>query len=109
MAAEQRAFEVPGTFAGALPGGLAGGGGVPVRRPGSHPADFTRPWGGLNVQGGRNCKYIHLVIHDCRQGVSFWSGDQGGELYGCVIYDNGWPATDRGHGHAVYTQNREGV
>jgi hypothetical protein len=77
--------------------------------PGSHPRDFTRPWGGLNIHGGKHCKYINLVIHDCRQGVSFWSGARDCELYGCVIYDNGWPATDRGHGHAIYTQNDEGT
>lgn len=77
--------------------------------PGSHPQDFTRPWGGLNVRGGRHNKYISLVIHDCRQGVSWWVGDRDSELHGCVIYDNGWPATDRGHGHAVYTQNDEGT
>src|SRR5438309_1818301 len=31
------------------------------------------------------------------------------EIYGCIIYDNGWPATDRGHGHAIYTQNKDGI
>ena len=77
--------------------------------PGSHPQDFTRHWGGLNVRGGRHNKYISLVIHHCRQGVSWWVDDKDSELHGCVIYDNGWPATDRGHGHAVYTQNNEGV
>ena len=77
--------------------------------PGSHPKDFTRPWGGLNVRGGRHNKYINLVIHDCRQGVSWWVGDTDSELHGCLIYDNGWPATDRGHGHAIYTQNDQGT
>ena len=77
--------------------------------PGSHPQGFTRPWGGLNIRGGHHNKYISLVIHDCRQGVSWWVGDKDSELHGCVIYDNGWPATDRGHGHAVYTQNNEGT
>jgi hypothetical protein len=77
--------------------------------PGSHPADFTRPWGGLSVNGGRHNKYINLVIHDCRQGVSWWVGDTDSELHGCLIYDNGWPATDRGHGHAIYTQNNDGT
>src|SRR5205085_12458403 len=52
---------------------------------------------------------IGLVIHDCRQGVSFWSNAHDCELHGCIIYDNGWPATDRGHGHAIYTQNKEGT
>lgn len=76
---------------------------------GSHPEDFLRPWGGLNIFGGSDCKYIQLVIHDCRQGVSFWSGAKDSELYGCIIYDNGWTGTDRGHGHAIYTQNQDGV
>jgi hypothetical protein len=77
--------------------------------PGSHPEDFKRPWGGLNMRGGTNCKYINLVIHDNRQGVSFWVGAKDSELHGCIIYDNGWPATDRGHGHAIYTQNDDGI
>jgi hypothetical protein len=77
--------------------------------PGSHPADFKRPWGGLNVHGGKSCKYINLVIHDCRQGISCWSGARDTEIHGCLIYDNGWTATDRGHGHAIYTQNKEGT
>jgi hypothetical protein len=77
--------------------------------PGSHPTGFTRPWGGLNVDGGKHCKYINLVIHRCRQGISCWSAAQGTEIHGCIIYDNGWPATDRGHGHAIYTQNKDGT
>jgi hypothetical protein len=77
--------------------------------PGSHPEDFTRPWGGLNVHGGSRCKFLNLVIHDCRQGVSWWSGSRDSELHGCILYDNGWQAVDRGHGHAVYTQNGEGT
>lgn len=76
---------------------------------GSHPVDFTRPWGGLHLMGGNNCKCINLVIHECRQGVSAWSGSVDSEIHGCIIYDNGWPAVDRGHGHAIYTQNKDGV
>ena len=34
---------------------------------------------------------------------------QDSELYGCLIYDNGWAGTDRGHGHAIYTQNADGT
>ncbi len=80
-----------------------------VREPGSHPKDYGRPWGGLNVHAGRGCKYINLVIHDNAQGVSFWSGATDSELYGAIIYDNGWKAPDRGHGHAIYTQNQKGI
>ena len=76
---------------------------------GSWPGDLKRPWGGLHMYGGRHCKYIHLVIHHCRQGVSFWTGARDSELYGCIIFDNGWLGVDRGHGHAIYTQNNEGL
>jgi hypothetical protein len=77
--------------------------------PGSHPEDLNRPWGGLHIFGGRNCKYINLVIHRCNQGISCWKGEIDPEIYGCIIYDNGWLGTDRGHGHCIYTQNDEGV
>jgi hypothetical protein len=59
--------------------------------------------------GGRDCKYINLVIHDTRQGISCWAGEIDPEIYGCIVYDNGWLATDRGHGHCIYTQNKEGT
>ena len=80
-----------------------------LNEPGSHPKSYGRPWGGLNVQCGKGCKYIHLVIHDNAQAVSFWSGATDSEIYGCILYDNGWKAPDRGHGHAIYTQNKDGV
>ena len=67
-----------------------------------------RPWGGLNILAGRGCRYVNLVIHDCLQGVGFWQPAVDSELYGCIIYDNGWAGKDRGHGHAVYTQNKDG-
>jgi hypothetical protein len=72
-------------------------------------ANVNRPWGGLNVSGGKRCKFINLVIHDNSQGVSWWAGSQDSEMHGCILYDNGWAGTDRGHGHAIYTQNKEGI
>lgn len=76
---------------------------------GTHPPEFTRPWGGLHVHGGHHCRFINLVIHDCRQGVSWWRPSTDSELHGCIIHDNGWPGVDRGHGHCIYTQNRDGT
>jgi hypothetical protein len=61
------------------------------------------------MSGGANCKNINLVIHDNAQGVSFWTPATDSELHGCIIYDNGWKAPDRGHGHAIYTQNQNGT
>ncbi len=76
---------------------------------GSHPQDLNRPWGGLHMHGGKNCKYINLIIHNCNQGISCWKGEIDPEIYGCIIYNNGWLGTDRGHGHCIYTQNDQGV
>jgi hypothetical protein len=56
-----------------------------------------------------NVKLVNNVIHDVAQGVSFWSNAIDGELYGNIIYNNGWLGTDRGHGHAIYTQNATGT
>jgi hypothetical protein len=80
-----------------------------IEEPGSHPTSYGRPWGGLNVFQSANCKYIDLVIHDTAQGVSAWVPATDSEIHGCIIYNNGWKAPDRGHGHAIYTQNQNGV
>jgi hypothetical protein len=76
---------------------------------GSHPKDLDRPWGGLHMHGGKDCKYINLIIHNCNQGISCWKGEIDPEIYGCIIYNNGWLGTDRGHGHCIYTQNDQGI
>jgi hypothetical protein len=80
-----------------------------IKDTGSSPGDYGRPWGGLNVHAGRESKFINLVIHDTAQGISLWSAATDTEVYGCIIYDNGWKAPDRGHGHAIYTQNQNGI
>jgi hypothetical protein len=61
------------------------------------------------VYSGTGCKFINLVIHGNSQGISWWVGSKDSEVHGCLIYDNGWKAPDRGHGHAIYTQNNEGI
>lgn len=68
-----------------------------------------RPNGGLHFMGGKNCKAIHLTIHDTQQAISAWKEAVDLEVYGCVLYDNGWAGVDRGHGHAIYTQNQTGA
>jgi hypothetical protein len=54
-------------------------------------------------------RLINLVIHDTRQGVGIWKEAVNSEVYGCLIYNNGFQASDRGHGHGIYVQNDGGT
>jgi hypothetical protein len=73
---------------------------------GSWPEDIQR--GGIFCRSS-HVKIINCVLHDGDTGVGFWSDGEGGEIYGCLIYNNGWTGPDRGHGHAIYTQNKAGT
>lgn len=57
---------------------------------------------------GHDTKIINLVVHDCGVGVAAWSPASDAEVYGTLIFYNGWDAPDRGHGHAIYVQNQNG-
>ncbi len=69
---------------------------------GSTPEDipYTK---GLTVNATYS-QVINCVIHDMA-GVGFQSLSVASELYGCVLFHNGWAGTERGHGHAAYVQN----
>jgi hypothetical protein len=73
--------------------------------PGSSPGDIHR--GGIFCQGS-HIKLVNLVVHDVASGIGFWSQGEGGEIYGCLIFNNGWMGPDRGHGHGIYAQNETG-
>jgi hypothetical protein len=62
----------------------------------------------LVINNGPHNKYINLVLHD--GGVAFYtySNQADLEVYGSIIYNNGWQAPDRGHGHALYLKNDVG-
>jgi hypothetical protein len=64
--------------------------------------------GGVHCRAG-HCKFINLVIHDTGGAFGFWSEGEGGEIAGCIMYNNGWQGPDRGHGHAIYAQNKMGT
>jgi len=89
-------------------------GSVPVekretKQTGSSPGDLPGA-DGLNIYAGKGCKFIHLTIHDnVKGGMSWWLNSTDGEIHGCIVYGNGWRAPDRGHGHCLYTQNKDGV
>jgi hypothetical protein len=73
---------------------------------GSWPADIRR--GSVDIRGDR-IKVVNLVVHDQAGGFGFWSEGEGGEISGCLIYNNGWTGPDRNHGHGIYVQNARGV
>ena len=73
---------------------------------GSWPQDIRR--GSIHVRGSRS-SFINLVVHDLGSGFGFWSEGEGGEINGCLIYNNGWQGPDRAHGHAIYAQNATGT
>lgn len=54
-------------------------------------------------------KAINLVIHNVvGSGAGLWSNAPNLESYGNIVYNNGWDAPDRGHGHGFYVQNNTG-
>jgi len=70
---------------------------------------LTGPWAILastiDVRGP-GTKFINCYIHDISNGLSFWNESIASEAYGNIVYHVGWSAPDRGHGHAIYSQNQ---
>jgi len=74
---------------------------------GSNPSDLVTN-NGVTVTGP-NTRVINFIVHDnVGGGISSWSNAPNSELYGNIIYNNGWTGPDRGHGHAIYAQNNTG-
>ena len=57
----------------------------------------------------KGSKFINNTIHDTRMGISMWMEALDAEAYGNIIYNNGFQASDRGHGHGFYIQNDSGT
>ena len=53
-------------------------------------------------------KFINLTVHDAGSGIYVWSKFTDVEIVGCVVYNNGWQGSDRGHGHAMYVKSDAG-
>lgn len=49
------------------------------------------------------------VIHDTFNGLGAWEQAVNGDYVGNVLYNNGFYAPDRGHGHGAYVQNNTGT
>jgi hypothetical protein len=55
-----------------------------------------------------NVKLINNIVHDAG-GLGFWWQAEDAEMYGNIIYNNGYIGKDRGHGHGLYTTNKDGL
>ncbi len=56
-------------------------------------------------QGSTGCKMINMILHDAAGGIADQQEGTATESYGNLVYNNGWNAPDRGHGHNFYVQN----
>jgi len=50
---------------------------------------------------------INNVIDNCGQGISPYSQALAFIAYGNIVFDNGWEAPLRGHGHGIYSQSSD--
>ena len=76
---------------------------------GAWPDDLSRGTAHGVIVKGPQTKLINLIIHDTGVGIGFWSEAPDAELYGNIIFYNGWDGPDRGHGHGIYAQNETGT
>lgn len=63
---------------------------------------------GVNLLGPAT-RLINVVIHDTGQGVLSTAAAPDAQVYGSLIYYNGYDGPDRGHGHGIYLQNDTGI
>jgi len=64
-------------------------------------------WPTVWLRGGERIKLINMVIHGGGQGIGAWVDARDLEIYGCIIFHNGWAGSNQGHG--IYTQNCTGT
>ncbi len=79
-----------------------------VKGPNADDADPNVQRGALRNRGSHT-KLINLVVHDLSLGIGFWADGAGGEVYGSIIYNNGWLGPTNGESHGIYTQNEIGT
>jgi uncharacterized protein YjdB len=73
---------------------------------GSSPSDLgDRVNAGITTGSSPGVRFINLVVHDASNGIRFWTHAVDSEIYGAILYNNGWQGPDRSHGHGIYTQN----
>jgi hypothetical protein len=74
---------------------------------GAFPTDLPR--GSAVEMYGDNVHFINMIVHDGRMGHAFWTPGENSEIYGNLIYYNGWQDPNTGWGHGIYTHNQTGT
>ena len=69
------------------------------------PTDLRRGTG-VGVAEGTAVKLINLIIHDLARGIEIEAGAVATELYGNLIFHNGWDGPQASNGNGVETQNQ---
>ncbi|MDG5799812.1 T9SS type A sorting domain-containing protein [Marinilabiliaceae bacterium ANBcel2] len=65
--------------------------------------------GGVYARGAGTKMINCIVFNNGGVGVGFWDPAVDSEVYGCIIYHNGFSGSSRGHGHGIYAQNSSGT
>jgi len=60
---------------------------------------------GLYLTVGHDITVKNVWVHDCGNGLNGFDVARNIIAIGCQLSNNGWAATDRGHGHNVYESN----
>ena len=66
----------------------------------------TRP--NLVIANASHLKFINLIVHDGGIGFYTYPEQTDIEIYGCLIYNNGWQQPDFGNGHGIYSKSTAG-
>jgi hypothetical protein len=63
---------------------------------------------GIFVNPSTGLKFVNLVLHDNQEAIYLVTGAIDAEVYGCIIFNNGFVDWDRGHGQGLYMANDTG-
>ena len=69
-------------------------------------APWPTPSGVDTENSGRGNRLINMLVHDNpREGIGAWTGSTDMEIYGCLVFYNGWVGATQPYEHGIYTQN----
>ncbi len=54
---------------------------------------------------GPHQKYVNMVVHDCKIGFTYSNESPGSEIYGSLIFNNGYQGDTKAYGYAIYAKN----